>query len=65
MQVTGENFILTFVKNGLAYPVVLNDEQREVFNISMNLIPGVIRVGNEPIGKVMTLGEIRKMKVRE
>jgi hypothetical protein len=62
MQATGDNFLLTFIKHGTAYPVVLNKEQKEVFNISMGLIPGEIKVINEPIGQVITLGEIKKMK---
>lgn len=64
MQATGDNFLLTFIKDGIAYPVVLSKEQKEVFNISMGLIPGEIKVVNEPIGQVMTLGEIKKMKER-
>lgn len=62
MQVTGDNFLLTFIKDGIAYPVVLNVEQKQAFNISINLIPGEIKVVNEPIGKVMTLGELKRMK---
>ncbi len=62
MQATGDNFLLTFNKDGTAYPVVLNKEQRQAFNVLMNLIPGEIKIVNEPIGQVMTLGEIKKMK---
>lgn len=62
MQVTGDSFILTFINDGIAYPVALNEEQREIFNMTMSLIPGEIKVVNEPIGKVMTLGEYKKMK---
>jgi hypothetical protein len=62
MEVTGDNFILTFIKDGIAYPVALTDEQREAFNMVMHFIPGELKVVNEPIGKVMTLGELRKMK---
>lgn len=62
MEATGDNFILTFTKDDTAYPVVLNEEQREIFNLMMNLMPGEIKVVNEPIGKVMTLGEYKKMK---
>ncbi|HAK43939.1 MAG TPA: hypothetical protein DCM59_16130 [Clostridium sp.] len=62
MQATGDNFLLTFIKDGTAYAVALNDEQREAFNVVMNLIPGEIKVVNEPIGQVMTLGGFRKMK---
>ncbi len=62
MQATGDNFLLTFIKDDVAYPVILNDEKREAFNVVMNLIPGEIKVINRPIGKVMTLGEIKKRK---
>lgn len=62
MQATGDNFLLTFIKDDIAYPVRLNAEQREAFNIVMSLIPGEIKVINRPIGKVMTLGEIKKRK---
>jgi hypothetical protein len=62
MQVTGDNFLLTYTKDGIAYPVMLNDEQKEVFNMTMSLIPGTIQIINEPIGKVMTVAEYRKMK---
>lgn len=62
MQATGNNFLLTFIKDGIAYPVALTDEQREAFNMTLSFIPGEIKVVNEPIGKVVTLGEIKKMK---
>lgn len=62
MEVTGSNFILTFIKDGIAYPVALNDEQKQVFDMTMSLIPGTIQVVNEPIGKVITFGEFKKMK---
>lgn len=44
MQATGDNFLLTFIKDDIAYPVRLNAEQREAFNIVMSLIPGEIKV---------------------
>ena len=44
MQVTGDNFLLTYTKDGIAYPVMLSDEQKEVFNITMSLIPGTIQI---------------------
>ena len=62
MQATGDNFLLTYTKDDTCYPVILNDEQKEVFNITMSLIPGTIQIINEPIGKVMTVAEYRKMK---
>lgn len=63
IEATGENFILTFVKDGLAYPVVLNDEQKEALNMILPIaLQGKVNVGKEPIGKVMTLGELKKMK---
>jgi hypothetical protein len=43
MQATGDNFLLTFIKDGVAYPVALNDEQREAFNMILNFIPGEIK----------------------
>lgn len=65
MQATGDDFLLTFTKDNVAYPVALNNEQREAFNIVLNMIPGEIKVVNEPIGHVMTLGEYSRMKGEE
>ncbi len=63
IEATGQNFILTFIKDGLAYPVVLTDEQREAFNMILPIaLQGKVNVGKEPIGKVMTLGDLKKMK---
>lgn len=62
MKATGDNFLLTFTKEGIAYPVMLNEEQREVFIFSINMMPGPINIINEPIGKVITVGEFKKMK---
>ncbi|MBN1042411.1 hypothetical protein FDB41_12025 [Clostridium botulinum] len=62
MKATGENFLLTFIKDGTAYPVVLNKEQRQAFNVLMNLIPGQINIVNEPIGQVMTVKELKERK---
>ncbi|NFK66112.1 hypothetical protein FDB14_15190 [Clostridium botulinum] len=62
MQATGDNFLLTFIKDNIAYPVVLNDEQRQAFNVLINLIPGQINIVNEPIGQVMTLRELKERK---
>nr|DAH85492.1 MAG TPA: hypothetical protein [Caudoviricetes sp.] len=62
-EATGDNFILTFVKDGLAYPVVLSDEQKEAFNMILPIaLQGQVNIGKEPIGKAMTLGELKKMK---
>ena len=60
MKVNGENFILTFIKDGLAYPVVLNEEQKIAFDIAIRFIPSPIQVVGEPIGKVMTVGELKR-----
>ncbi len=62
MQATGDNFLLTFIKDNVAYPVILNDEQRQAFNVLMNLIPGQINIVNEPIGQVMTVKELKERK---
>ena len=62
MQATGDNFLLTFIKDNVAYPVVLNDEQRQAFNVLMNLIPWEIKIVNEPIGQVMTVKELKERK---
>jgi hypothetical protein len=62
MQASGDNFILSFARNGVVYPVALTDEQREMFNLSISLIPGEIKVVNTPIGKAMTLKEFKEMK---
>ncbi len=62
MQATGDNFLLTFIKDNVAYPVILNDEQRQAFNVLMNLIPGQINIVSEPIGKVMTVKELKERK---
>ncbi len=62
MQATGDNFLLTFIKDNVAYPVILNDEQRQAFNVLMNLIPGQINIVSEPIGQVMTVKELKERK---
>ncbi|NFI16296.1 hypothetical protein [Clostridium botulinum] len=62
MQATGDNFLLTFIKDNVAYPVALNKEQRQAFNVLMNLIPGQINIVNEPIGQVMTVKELKERK---
>ena len=63
MSATGDNFILTFIKDELAYSVVLTDEQREVFNMILPMaLQGNVTIGKEPIGKVMKLKDIRKMQ---
>ncbi|MDF2881544.1 MAG: hypothetical protein K0R54_2101 [Clostridiaceae bacterium] len=62
MQEKTSNFILTYIKDGIAYPVMLNEEQQETFELTMSFIPGTIQVVNEPIGMVMTVAEYRKMK---
>ena len=65
IKATGENFILTFIKDGLAYPVALTDEQQKMFNMILPIaLQGTINVGKEPIGKVITVGELKKMKER-
>lgn len=58
---TGDNFILTFIKDGLAYPVALTTEQKQVFNM---ILPMALQ-GKVSIGKVMTLGELKKMQEGE
>lgn len=63
IEATGDNFMLTFVKDGLAYPVVLTDEQKAAVNMILPIaLLGKVTIGKEPIGKVMTLGELKKMK---
>ena len=63
IEATGQNFILTFIKDELAYPVVLTDEQQEAFNMILPIaLQGNVNVGKEPIGKVVTVGEFKKMK---
>ena len=53
---TGQDFILTFIKDGLAYPVVLTDEQRKKFNMILpTILQGNVNVDKEPIGKVVAL----------
>lgn len=58
---TGNDFMLVFKKDNNAFPVVLTDEQQEVFNICMGLIPGQITVGNKSMGKLITLKELKEM----
>lgn len=62
MQEVASNFILTYTKDGIAYPVMLSKEQQETFELVMSFIPGTIQVVNEPIGKVITVAEYKNMK---
>ena len=63
IEAAGENFILTFIKEGIAYPVVLTDEQQELFNMVLPIaLQGKVNVCKEPIGKVVTIGKFKKMK---
>ena len=65
IEASGQNFILTFIKDGLAYPVVLTDEQEEMFNMLLPIaLQGTVNVGKEPIGKVVTVSELKKMEDR-
>lgn len=59
-SVNSDNFILTYISDGLAYPVFLNKEQKEMFKFAIMTISGVdvIKVGEKPIGKVTTLDDI-------
>lgn len=61
IEATGQNFILTFIKDGFAYPVVLTDEQKEAFNMILPIaLQGKVNVGKDPIGKVVTIDELKK-----
>ena len=56
IKATEQDFILTFIKDGLAYPVVLTDEQRKMFDMVLpKVLQGNVNVDKEPIGKVVTL----------
>ena len=62
---TEQNFILALIKYGFAYPVVLTGEQKEMFNILLPIaLQGTVKIGKEPIGKVVTVSEHKKMKER-
>lgn len=66
-SVDSNNFILTYISDGLAYPVFLNEEQKEMFKFAMMVVSGgdIIKVGEKPIGKVTTLGDMGYFKEEE
>ena len=59
-SVNSDNFILTYISDGLAYPVFLNEEQKEMFKFAMMTVSvgKEIKVGEKPLGKVVTLNDI-------
>ena len=66
-SVDSNNFILTYISDGLAYPVFLNEEQKEMFKFAMMVVSGgdIIKVGERPIGKVTTLDDMGYFKEKE
>lgn len=59
-QADADNFILTYISDGLAYPVFLNKEQKEMFKFAMTIVSGgdTIKVGEKPIGEITTLDDM-------
>ena len=62
-----DNFILTYISNGFAYPVFLDEEQKLMFKFAIMTVSAgkEIKVGEKPIGKVTTLGDMGYFKEEE
>lgn len=53
-----DRLVLMYVKDNTLYPVVLTQEQVDIFEIIQQTLPQPIRViSNEPIGKAVNLIE--------
>ncbi len=53
-----DGLVLMYVKDNTLYPVVLTQEQVDIFEIIQQTLPQPIRViSNEPIGKAVNLIE--------
>ena len=59
-SVNSDNFILTYISDGLEYTVFLNEEKKEMFKFAMMTVSvgKEIKVGEKPLGKVVTLNDI-------
>ena len=55
-----DNFILTYISNGFAYPVFLDEEQKLMFKFAIMTVSAgkEIKVGKKPLGKAVTLNDI-------
>ena len=55
-----DNFILTYVSDGLVYPVFLDEEQKLMFKFAIMTVSAgkEIKVGEKPLGKAVTLNDI-------
>ena len=46
--------ILMYVKDNILYPITLNKDQKQVFDIIMHVMPGQMHyIGDKPIGQVI------------
>lgn len=46
--------VLMYVKSNILYPIALNKEQQQIFDMLMHLIPGKIHyIKERPIGEVV------------
>ncbi|ACO83885.1 hypothetical protein EXN00_16635 [Clostridium botulinum] len=52
-----DGLALVYVKDSVAYPVALNEEQLEILDITLGMSLKEIKLINKPIGKVINLLE--------
>ncbi|MED1953958.1 hypothetical protein [Brevibacillus centrosporus] len=50
-----DGLVLFYVKDGTVYPVALSEDQKQTFDMLMNIMPQPIRAVNTPIGKAINL----------
>ena len=61
-----DGLVLFYVKDGIILPVALTQEQGDVFDMLMNIMPGTVRVINKPQGTAINLmAEKRKSTAME
>ncbi|MCW6059747.1 hypothetical protein LAV35_03755 [Clostridium sporogenes] len=52
-----DGLALVYAKDGIVYPIALNEEQLEILNITLGMSLKEIKLINKPIGKVINLIE--------
>jgi hypothetical protein len=52
-----DGLALVYAKDGIVYPIALNEEQLEILDITLGMSLKEIKLINKPIGKVINLIE--------
>jgi hypothetical protein len=54
----GDGLILFYVKDGIIYPVALNEEQQIAFKFAQQLLPQpIVYIKDKPLGVAVNLSE--------